>query len=108
MISFNDITKLFSHDLEGKFCIEIEFSVKECPEYQFCWMGKMPDDDNEKKDIFWFGLTPDNSQGYGYDNFDDFSSAPVFRGKSLKEIWNRIEILSIDGCNPQDRILIYI
>ena len=23
MISFNDISKLFSYDLEGKFCIEI-------------------------------------------------------------------------------------
>ncbi len=33
MISFDDITKLFSFDLEGKWCIEVEFMVKGYPEY---------------------------------------------------------------------------
>ena len=31
MISFSDISKLFSYDLEGRFCIEIEFLVKGSP-----------------------------------------------------------------------------
>ena len=43
-----------------------------------------------------------------YDNFQDFSSAPVFRGKSLKQIWTKVEVLSIDGCDPDERIHAYL
>ena len=108
MISFNDIMKLFSHNLEGKFCVEIEFLVNGEPMYQSCWMGKMPDRENREKEIYWYGLVPDGSEAYDYDNFRDFSSASVFRGKSLKEIWENVEILSIDGCDPEDRIKTYL
>ena len=105
MISFNDISKLFSKNLEGKFCIEIEFLIKEELTYQSCWMGKMPDREDKEKEVYWYGLVPDGSEAYDYDNFGDFSSASVFHGKSLKEIWEKVEILSIDGCNPEDLLL---
>lgn len=105
MITFEDITKLFSRSLEGKFCIEIEFLLKEETEYQTCWMGKMPD---KEKELFWYGLVPDGSEAYDYDSFQSFSSAPVFNGKSLKEIWEKLEIVSIDGCDPEDRIKAYL
>ncbi len=104
MVSYYDIEKLFSLDLQGKGCIEIEFLLKGEPRYQSCWMGKMPDETNKKKDLYWYGLEPDGSEAYDYDDFQEFSSAPVFNGKSLKEIWNIIEVLSIDGCDPEDRI----
>ncbi len=107
MITFDDITKLFLSDLEGKFCIEIEFLVKEEPKYQTCRMGKMPDRENKEKEVYWYGLVPDGSEAYDYDNFQDFSSASVFHGKSLKEIWEKVEILSIDGCDPGERFLAY-
>lgn len=107
MISFKDIAKLFSHDLEGKFCIEIEFSVQGEPTYQSCWMGKMPNALNKENNIYWYGLVPGGSEAYDYDNFADFSSASVFNGKSLKEIWNNVEILSIDGCDPESRLFVY-
>ncbi len=108
MISFNDISKLFSRNLEGKFCIEIEFLVEGEPIYRSCWMGKMPDRENKEKEIYWYGLVPDGSAAYDYDNFCDFSSASVFHGKSLKEIWEKVKILSIDGCDPYDRIKAYL
>ena len=108
MISFEDITKLFSFDLEAKWCIEIEFSVKGYPKYQFCWMGKMPDKTNKEKELYWYGLVPDGSKAYDYDNFQDFSSAPVFDGKSLKTIWKEVEVLSIDGVEPEERIAAYL
>ncbi len=108
MISFEDITKLFSFDLEGKWCIEIEFSVKGDPKYQSCWMGKMPDKTNKEKELYWYGLVPDGSKAYDYDNFQDFSSAPVFDGKALKTIWKEVEILSIDGCEPEEHIKAYL
>lgn len=119
MISFENFAKMFSVDLQNRMCIEIEFSVGE--NYQNCWMGKMPEQKKTKQiilplftpktpshDIYWFGLASDGTASYDYDNFADFSSAPVFDGKSLKEIWINIELLSIDGCDPEERIQFYI
>ncbi len=108
MISFLDITKVFSFNLQNKYCIEIEFSVKGYPRYQSCWMGKMPDNHDEEKELYWYGLVPDGSEAYEYDNLQDFSCAPVFDGRSLKEVWNNVDILSIDGCDPKDRIEAYL
>ena len=111
MISFDDITKLFSLDIKNKYCIEIEFCVSELADYQNCWMGKMPNKLLRKKDrfwdgkeVYWFGLATDGSKAYDYDNYSDFSNAPVFDGKSLKQVWNQVELLSIDGCDPEMRI----
>ena len=104
MISYSDITKLFSYDLQGKACIEIEFLVKGHPKYQSCWMGKTYDE----KELYWFGLSPDGSEAYEYDNFWEFSYALVFEQKSLKDMWEKIEILSIDGCDPKERITEYL
>lgn len=106
MISFIDISKLFSVDLEGRFCIEIEFSVKDVSKYQSCWMGKSPDEINNEK--YWFGLVPDGSEAYSYKSFKEFASAPVFDGKTLKEIWDNVELWSLDGCDPEERIRVYI
>ena len=108
MISFDDISKLFSFDLMGVACIEIEFSVKGCPKYQSCWMGKAPDSKDAKKPSYWYGLVPDGSEAYDYDNYKDFSSSPVFDGKSLEEIWYKVDVISIDGCNPEERLLKYL
>lgn len=107
MISFEDITKLFSFDVQGKYCIEIEFSVKGYQKYRSCWMGKLPDEADSQKELYWYGLVPDGSEAYGYNNFQDFSSAPVFDGKSLKEIWEKVEVLAIDGCDPEERIAVF-
>lgn len=104
MVSFDDIKALFSVDLQGKMCIEIEFCVIGLPEYQGCWMGKMPHPDKMMTEVYWFGLASDGSKAYDYVNFSDFSTAPVFDGNSLKEVWSRIEILSVDGLEPVWRI----
>ena len=108
MISFSDITKLFAFDLEKKACIEIEFLINGYPGYQSCWMGKTSDRINHEKDMYWFGLASDGSKPYDYDNFWDFSSSPVFDGKSLKQVWNDVTILSIDGCDPENRLKSYL
>ena len=108
MISYSEITKLFSTDLKGKRCIEIEFMVNGSSRYELSCMGKMPDSANKENSVFWYGLVPDGSEAYDYDNFQDFSCAPVFCGKSLKEIWNEVEVLSIDGCDPEERLQAYL
>ena len=67
-------------------------------------MGKMPDKSDPYKDSYWFGLLPDGTGAYDYHSFIDFSSTPVFDGKSLKDIWEQVEIIEIDGCDPDERI----
>ena len=104
MISFDDITKLFAIDLKNKSCIEIEFCVAGLSDYQNCWMGKMPDEFRKHKEVYWFGLSSDGSKAYDYDNYSDFSNALVFDGKSLKQVWDSVELVSIDGCDPEVRI----
>ena len=108
MISYCDIAKLFSYNLYGKYCIEIDFLVKGYPRYQSCWMGKTPDETDSRKEVYWYGLVPDYSESYYYYNFHDFSSAPIFNGKSLKTIWGEVEIISINGCDPEEQILRYL
>ena len=68
-------------------------------------MGKTKKD---KRETFWFGLKVDGSEAYDFESFDVFSSAQVFNSKSLKEIWSDIELLSIDGCEPEERIQEYL
>ena len=69
---------------------------------------KLGNDKINKNDSYWFGLVPDDSEAYDYNNFQDFSSAPVFDGKSLRQIWSEVEVLSIDSCNPMERLSTYI
>ncbi len=107
MISFDNITELFAIDLNNKLCIEINFRVVGLSDYQNCWMGKSPDESEYGKEVYWFGLSSDGSKAYDYNNFFDFANAPVFDGKSLKILWGSIELLSIDGCDPEERLLIY-
>lgn len=104
MTSFDDITKLFAIDMEGKFCIDIEFLVAGLSDYQNCWMGKMPDRVDRNKEMYWFGLAQDGSKAYDYNNYIDFVNAPVFDGRSLKAVWDSVELLSVDGCEPEWRI----
>ena len=67
-------------------------------------MGKIPDKFEKRKEVYRFGLTPDGSKIYDYDNYSDFSNALVFDGKSLKEVWDSVELLSVDGLEPETRI----
>ncbi len=104
MITFEDFKTVLTHKVYGDSCIEIEFRVNGLAEYSYCWMGKMPDTDNPSKNAYWFGLVPDGSKSYDYDTFDAFSSALVFDGQSLEDVWDKVELLSVDSCDPEERI----
>ena len=97
MISYERITRLFVKEEE---CIEIEFMVHMSDGDRRCWMGKLPKEHG--KELFWFGLKEDGTQSYDFYCFRDFTAAPVFNGQSLRECWEKIEILSIDGFDPQE------
>lgn len=98
-IPFEQLRTLFSFDTEEGLCLEIEFLLNVNPDFDCCCMGKKYCKD-VAGDIYWFGLTPDGINAYEYTSFEDFSNEPVFNGKSLLEIWNEVQILTIDGDNP--------
>lgn len=108
-IEFNDLITILKSDvLKNNSCIEMNFRVKNDTEYKNCWVGKMPDDNKFGKEVYWFGLVEDGSQGYEYDTLDDLIQAKVFNGKSLSEIFNKITWNTLDGSGFEERLSDYI
>ena len=107
MITFAQIKQLFAFETQGKYCVEILFSVHESKKFHCCWMGKL----HRKKighDVYWFGLTSDGKNAFDYPTFEEFSRAKVFDGKSLIDIWHTVTVEEIDGCDPTERLRHYI
>lgn len=113
-IPFETFLNLHKFNPESTGCYEIHFSVDGYNKYQNSWMGNTPiknelgEYPDAGKRSYWFGLTPDNTEAYDFSSFDKMVNAPVFEGKSLKEIWNEVDILSFDGCSPEEIIPIYL
>lgn len=103
-----EFLQLMSHDLQGKFCIEIDFLIEGDAEYQNCCMGKMPSLEEKMTDCFWYGLKPDGTQAYDYPALQEMCDAPVFRGQSLFELWDKVEFCSLDACPFEERIGVYL
>jgi len=109
-ISFWEFERVMSCDIREKRdpCIEICFSVENSISYRDCWMGKMIDRDTGKS-IYWFGLVPDGSQAHEFTTFEEFVSTCVFHGnESLKELWHRILILSLNGGTVEETLPYYL
>ena len=98
--SFGTLSSILEK-VPDRYCIEIEFRLKDHPKYCSCWMGNTVD---EGKASFWYGLVPDGSEAHDYPDLASFSSAPVFDGKTLEEVWEQIELISIDSCDPIERM----
>lgn len=107
-ISFDDFEKMMQFDVVNEnACIEIYFSIDGDMTYSGCWLGKMIDRETHKE-LFWFGLVKDGSQAYGYDNIDDFLNAQVFDGLSIKQLWSRVTLFSIDSFDVMERLAFYL
>ena len=104
MITFDQFKQLMSFETEGKYCIEIAFSVNDRGKFSSCWMGKTPEEES-KADSYWFGLTEDGNNAFNYGTFEEFVSAKVFEGRSL---WDKVTVSEINGCDPKEQILHYI
>ena len=105
-IAFEDLEKVLAVSVGKTACIEIEFMVSNSDKFCQCWMGKLYDKEIDKE-ACWFGLTEDGMNAYDYISFEEMSQATVFDGKSLKDVWNDVEIISIDGCEPVERVKYY-
>ena len=65
-------------------------------------------DEKTNKSIYWFGLVEDGSQAYDFDSFEQLVNTNIFYGKSIKDIWNLVTLLSIDACDVQKRLPFYL
>lgn len=90
-----------------KISIEMEFLVDNFPMYQNCYLGKMANKDAEKVE-YWFGLTPDGTQAYSYDTFEELVNARVFCDKSLKEVWNSVYFFSLNSATLEEVLPFYL
>lgn len=106
-MTFELFKNVMSFETKGNLCIEILFKVNGNNKFNSCWMGKLPSKENQE-DVFWYGLTPDGENAYDYSTFEEFSSAEIFDGKSLIEIWDNITIIDINGCDPDEMIEMYL
>ena len=107
MITFDQLDQLFTFETKNRFCVEIFFVLTGSEKYDCCWMGKLFDR-RIGRDVYWYGLTPDGQNAYDYPTFEEMADAPVFDGASLKEVWDRIVIEEIDGCDPEERLQDYL
>ena len=83
--------KLFVHIYEACFCFVNESNDKEH------WLGISPGFDKP----YWIGYC-DVPDGKEYSTAEDLVNDKVFDGKSLKERWEAVQFLSINGENPED------
>ena len=63
-------------------------------------------DGSLRPETVWELLTERNINEF--DNIDDLAEAKIFDNKSLLEIWDSIEFISIDGCDPMERVRFYV
>jgi hypothetical protein len=105
-IPLDDFITMMQFDVSRNACIEINFSIDGDKTYSGCWLGKMIDREAQKE-LYWFGLTRDGSQAYNYDNLDDLLNAQVFEGMSLKQLWSKVTLFSIDTSDVMERLAVY-
>ncbi len=107
-ISFEAFEKMMLYDVvKNHACIEVEFSVDGDPAYDGCYLGKTVDKATHQC-AYWYGLAEDGSQAYDYDNPEAFVNAKVFHGRSIKQLWSRISIFSIDACPVEERLPFFL
>ena len=105
---FDDFMRVMSYDVcRSNTCIEIEFCIDQCVEYQTSWLGKMIERGTGKS-IYWYGLVEDGSQAYDFESIEEFINAKIFCDNSIKEIWSLISVISIDACEPKERLSFYL
>lgn len=108
-MKLQDLVMILNSDVvKNNSCIEMNFSIDDYSEYDDCWLGKMPDRDEPNKEIYWYGLMEDGSQGYAYAELEDILKAKVFHGKSLYDVIDRTSWHSLDGCSLEERLPYYI
>lgn len=69
--------------------------------FQNIWFGVMQNPNKSNELTYWFG-SEENNSSCNFSTLDDFVNAQIFDGKSLKEIWDSVELTSLDGLDPNE------
>jgi aminoglycoside 6'-N-acetyltransferase I len=76
---------------------EINFGIEDSDKYSDCWIGY-----SENFGDYWFGLTQDSNNAYDYKIADEILNAPVFDGKSMHDLWDKVVFYQMDGLSADD------
>ena len=92
------------YDIFNKYGFsESTFRIKDSNKFQNVWFGVTPNPHKGNELTYWFGSKEDNIS-CDFSTLDDFVDAKIFDGKSLKEIWDNVEITSLDCIDPNEYI----
>ncbi len=82
---------------------EVEFYFKNDETKTEHFLGYMPMTGEEKSNPtpYWIGLS-DIEGGCAFASAEALVHAPVYGGRSLREIWDEIEICTIEGVDAED------
>ncbi len=87
MITLEKFKKMFLYNVDGKCCIEVELFY----DNNSFFVGKSADS------VYWCGA-PYSFESEDFDKFFKF----------LESMWDGIEVIAIDGCDPSERIDFYL
>lgn len=80
---------------------ESTFRLKNSKKFQNVWFGVTQNPHKDNGLLYWYGSEEDNLS-CDFSSLEDFVNAKIFDGKSLKEIWDNIEITSLDCISPEE------
>jgi hypothetical protein len=89
----------FIHVLKTQYIDEVEFYISkdyDNPYYFGMYNGDSPY-------IYWVASN-DGTIGADFSSLEELSTIKVIDGKSLRDIWDKVEISTINGCNIQDYV----
>ncbi|MDD3347808.1 hypothetical protein [Oscillibacter sp.] len=87
---------IFQWDVETQDSLDIEFCVGDSAEE---WMGKMPDEETGAE-VYW--IIAGQGARHDYKTFEELTTAKLFDGRSLKEVWGEAKVLIINEDSPED------
>lgn len=106
-IDIIELCKILDFNIKNnKAAIEINFYIENDMIYTSCWLGKLISKENEE--VYWLGLTENGTEAYDFNSKENLFEAKVFKGKNLKEVWNKVIIITIDSCDVKDRLEYYV
>lgn len=77
--------------------------VKNSKKFQYVWFGASQNPHKDNELLYQFGSKEDNIS-CSFSSLDAFVNAKIFDGKSLKEIWDNVEIIALDCVSPEEYI----
>ena len=89
-ISLQEFENILSWDTEGKYCIDVRFSIDGCEKHERVYLGKIPDTDYPEVDIYWLRLVLDGGSEYLFHSKEELFTVKAFDGKSLEDLWIKL------------------